>query len=58
MRKRIAVLLMALLMLVMSAVPALAARPRPAHPINPPGLERSGVDRPEQAPTPTTEPVE
>ena len=56
MRKRIAVLLMALLILVVSVTPAFAdsGRPRRPQPDTPPGLAKSGVDRPEQAPTPDT----
>ena len=58
MRKRIMALLMAVMMLVISAAPAMAQndRPRPPTPVEPIGLGISGVDRPEQAPTPITGP--
>ncbi len=58
MRRRIMALLMAVMMLVISAAPAMAQndRPKRPNPVSPPGLEQSGVDRPEQAPTPLTGP--
>ncbi len=59
MRRRIMALLMAVMMLVISAAPAMAQNDRPKRtpPVRPPGLGQSGVDRPEQAPTPLTGPL-
>ncbi len=56
MKKRILVLLMGVMMVVISVAPAFAdsGRPRRAQPTHPPGLEQSGVDRPDQAPNPET----
>ena len=56
MKRRITAVLMALFMLAMSAAPALARASGPVqpHPESPRGLEQSGVDRPDNAPTPDT----
>ncbi len=63
MRKRLLVLLMAVMMVVMSAAPALAAkggtdRPRPGIPLGPPGTGNNPHEnRPAHAVTPMTGPL-
>ena len=56
MRKRLMVLVMAVMMVVMSVAPAFARHggPHRPQPDTPPGLSRIPVDRPDQAPTPDT----
>ena len=56
MKTKVLALLMAGMMLVMSAAPAVARAGGPVrpHPAEPPGLTKSGVERPEQAQTPDT----
>jgi hypothetical protein len=56
MRKRLMVLLMAVMMVVMSAAPAMAAsgKPKPAQPLFPPGRDIGQGMEPEQAADPQT----
>jgi hypothetical protein len=55
-RQELTILLMAvMLLLVMSAAPALAGdTPKGPQPASPPGIGRGQADPPEQAPTPNT----